>query len=72
MYVIHTKGFNVEDRIQIEFATDSEQLLNALKSHESYICRETLADNLKSNTSLNKGNEFNIEDSKILIHIQKA
>tara|TARA_Y100000782_G_scaffold97334_1_gene110289 strand:- start:485282 stop:488446 length:3165 start_codon:yes stop_codon:yes gene_type:complete len=66
------EGFNVEDRIQIEFATDSEQLLNALKSHESYICRETLADNLKSNTSLNKGNEFNIEDSKILIHIQKV
>ncbi len=39
-------GFEITDRISIELATESEQLANALKQFEEYVCRETLCTEL--------------------------
>ena len=41
------RKFEVTDRIVIEYFTDSGPLKNAFSQTEEYICRETLADELR-------------------------
>ena len=41
-------GLEMEDRIRLHFHTDSSAIRQAIESHESYICGETLATELTS------------------------
>jgi len=65
-------GLNVEDRIKVEYSTESKKLSAAIEGHRDYICRETLADDLKMGASQAKENEFTIEGETIFLQIQKA
>ena len=44
------KGFDVSDRIQLTFATDSALVKEALAEHESYIKDQVLAVEIKDST----------------------
>ncbi len=65
-------GLNVEDRISISFATDSEKLKSALIQHKDYICGETLAVDLKETTEKTNAHSFSIEEHELMLHISKA
>jgi isoleucyl-tRNA synthetase len=62
--IVHTiqnerkeSGLEITDRISIDLSTPSAELRRAVESFEDYICRETLALNLKLNGST-QGQEF--------------
>ncbi|MFW5767244.1 MAG: isoleucine--tRNA ligase [Bacteroidota bacterium] len=44
-------GFDVTDKIRIEMAAD-EEVQEAVKQHEKYICEQTLAESIKISTNL--------------------
>jgi isoleucyl-tRNA synthetase len=65
-------GLNVEDRISISFATESEKLKSALIQHKDYICGETLAVDLKETSEKANAHSFSIEEHELMLHISKA
>lgn len=64
-------GFNVDDRIVITLSASSE-LRSAVEKHESYIAKETLANQIKYETTLADGIEFDVDDYKLTLKISKA
>ena len=65
-------GFNIEDRIIIEFEGDAE-LSKAILQFEKYISSETLALNLKeSNLNLNGDFKSTILGKEISLNISKV
>ncbi|EQC46743.1 isoleucine--tRNA ligase [Bacteriovorax sp. BSW11_IV] len=64
-------GFNVDDRIVITLAASSE-LRSAVEKHESYITKETLANQIKYETTLADGIEFDVDDYKLTLKVSKA
>ncbi|WP_127718151.1 isoleucine--tRNA ligase [Halobacteriovorax sp. HLS] len=63
-------GFNIDDRITIEFSGD-EQICASVLKHSEHIARETLANSI-SKSDNNTGIEFNIDDHNIKLAINKA
>lgn len=64
-----TSGFEVTDRISIEF-NSSEDIKNKLLSKTDYVKLETLAENLEYNSSVSE-NEIEIDEEKLFIKIKK-
>jgi isoleucyl-tRNA synthetase len=65
-------GFNVIDRIKIYYRT-SDKLANAIKNQSNYICNETLAESLNSNSGKAAYNqEWDIDGEKAIIGIEKV
>ncbi len=63
--------FNVEDRISIAYQA-SDELKNAITTHEDYIKSETLAINLSLENPLTDGIDYKIENGQLSISITKA
>jgi isoleucyl-tRNA synthetase len=67
-----TTGFNVSDRIVINF-TASEELTKAVLACKDYISAETLAVDIKQNSDLgDKGEIIEIDDENIRLHIERT
>ncbi|MFO7879958.1 MAG: isoleucine--tRNA ligase [Bacteroidota bacterium] len=64
-------GFDVTDKIRIEMAAD-EEVQEAVKQHENYICEQTLAESIKITTNLeqNLTTHVNVDNltAELLIH----
>ncbi|GAB1370601.1 isoleucine--tRNA ligase [Candidatus Kapaibacterium sp.] len=63
-------GYEVTDRITIEYSSDGN-IQNSVNSMISYICSETLADNVVFNNNIQNSNEIELNDSTIKLKIQK-
>jgi len=66
-----TKGFEVTDKINVRYKTDSPVIIEAVKNNLSYICAEILAESILLDTQLNAGETVSIEENNILIDIIK-
>jgi isoleucyl-tRNA synthetase len=64
--------FNVEDRIQITFNSNSERLKNAILKHKDYICGETLAVSLTEKAEKKNAQSFSIDDHDLELTISKS
>ena len=62
-------GLNVEDRIVLRLGGDDE-LLDAVRAHESYVCAETLAVSLELGVA--DGEPVTIEGRELRIAVEKA
>lgn len=62
-------GFNVEDRIDIQFSA-SEKLTQAIEAHREHIAKETLA-NTMVNTQLTDAIEFEVDGEQLSIMLAK-
>ncbi len=65
-----TQGFEISDRIKIEFATNSELLSSAFDKFGDKISAETLAEKIEN--SKVSGEELEIEGEKIVLKITKV
>ncbi|QQS65082.1 isoleucine--tRNA ligase [Candidatus Saccharibacteria bacterium] len=66
-------GLNVDDRIRLSLATDSEQLLLAIKEHEAAIKNETLAESVEYSASdASQLTDVNIDGLKLKMQLVKA
>ncbi len=65
------KGFEVTDRINVRYRTDSPIIIEAVKNNLSYICSEILADYVQSDNQLNEAEEALIDENKVLIYITR-
>jgi isoleucyl-tRNA synthetase len=65
------KGFEVTDRINVRYLTDSPIIIEAVKNNLSYICAEILADYVQLDNQLNEGETVLIDENELLIYIIK-
>ena len=65
------KGFEVTDKINVRYHTDSVAIIEAIKNNLSYICAEILAESIVFDNQLNEGETFQIDGNEILIAITK-
>ena len=65
------KGFEVTDRINVCYHTDSPIIIEAVKNNLSYICAEILADYVQLDNELNDAEEALIDENKVLIYITR-
>ncbi|PIK15039.1 isoleucine--tRNA ligase [Halobacteriovorax sp. JY17] len=63
-------GFNIDDRIVIEFSGD-EKVVSAISKHSAYIAKETLSNSIAQNDSIT-GEEFQIEEQSLKLSIIRA
>ncbi|MGZ3821094.1 MAG: DUF5915 domain-containing protein, partial [Mucilaginibacter sp.] len=65
------KGFEVTDKINVRYRTDSLAIIEAIKNNLFYICAEILASGIVIDGQLNEGETFLIDENEILIAITK-
>jgi isoleucyl-tRNA synthetase len=65
------KGFEVTDKINVRYRTESPVIIEAIKNNLSYICAEILAESIELDSQLNEGEKFLIDENEILIAITK-
>lgn len=63
-------NFHVADRIKVHYDGD-EVLLNAVVTHHSHIARETLTEELTAKPNLQEGKNFDVENKKLKLSLQK-
>jgi len=66
-----TKGFEVTDKINVRYKTDSQPIIEAVNNNLFYICAEILADTIQPDAQLNAGETVSINENEILIDIIK-
>ena len=66
-----TKGFEVTDKINVRYKTDSQAIIEAVNNNLFYICAEILADTIQADAQLNAGETVSINENEILIDIIK-
>ena len=66
------KGFEVTDKINVRYRTESVAIIEAIKNNLSYICAEILAESIVLDNQLNEGTTVLIDDNKVLIDITKV
>jgi isoleucyl-tRNA synthetase len=67
-----TKGFEVTDRVKVQYKTDSTVIAEAVQNNLSYICAEILADSIVIDNQLNEGEKVIIDENEVLIYIIKV
>ncbi|HTD39341.1 MAG TPA: DUF5915 domain-containing protein, partial [Mucilaginibacter sp.] len=65
------KGFEVTDKINVRYRTDSLLIIEAVQNNLSYICAEILADTVLLDNLLTEGDIVTIEENEVLIYITK-
>lgn len=65
------KGFEVTDKINVRYRTDSVAIIEAIKKNLSYICAEILAESIVFDDQLTEGSVALINDNEVLIFITK-
>jgi isoleucyl-tRNA synthetase len=65
------KGFEVTDKINVRYRTDSLLISEAVQNNLSYICAEILADSVIHNDGLSEGDTVLIDENEVLISITK-
>jgi len=65
------KGFEVTDKINVSYGTDSLLIRESVQNNLSYICAEILADSVIYNDQLTEGDTVLIDENKVLISIIK-
>ena len=65
------KGFEVTDKINVRYRTDSLLIREAVQNNLSYICAEILADTVQFDDQLTEGDIVTIEENEVLIYITK-
>ncbi len=65
------KGFEVTDKINVSYHTDSLAIIAAIENNLTYICAEILADTIQLDKQLNSGDAAQIDENEILIAITK-
>jgi isoleucyl-tRNA synthetase len=65
------KGFEVTDKINVRYRTDSLLIREAVQNNLSYICAEILADTVQFEDQLAEGDIVIIEENEVLIAITK-
>jgi len=65
------KGFEVTDKINVRYRTDSLLISEAVQNNLSYICAEILADAVNPDSQLSDGDTVLIDENEVLISITK-
>jgi isoleucyl-tRNA synthetase len=65
------KGFEVTDKINVRYRTDSLLISEAVQNNLSYICAEILADAVNPDSQLSEGDTVLIDDNEVLIFITR-
>jgi len=65
------KGFEVTDKINVRYRTDSLLISEAVQNNLSYICAEILADTVNPDSQQSDGDTVLIDENEILIFITR-
>jgi len=65
------KGFEVTDKINVRYRTDSLLISESVQNNLSYICAEILADAVNPDSQLSDGDTVLIDENEVLISITK-
>jgi len=65
------KGFEVTDKINVRYRTDSLLISEAVQNNLSYICAEILANAVNPDSQLSDGDTVLIDENEVLISITK-
>jgi isoleucyl-tRNA synthetase len=65
------KGFEVTDKINVRYRTDSLLISEAVQNNLSYICAEILADAVNPDSQLTEGDTVLIDENEVLIFITR-
>ena len=65
-------GLEIEDRIDVSFATDGSEVVAAVTEWSEYIQQETLADSLQSQDDLGEGKDVTIGGNKVTIQVERV
>jgi len=66
------KGFEVTDKINVRYRTDSLLIRESVQNNLSYICAEILADSVIHDDQLTQGDIVLIDENEVLISITKV